>query len=392
MKFDLHTHSGPTGPRTGTVYTPHGSFPTPAFMTVGTQGTVKGLSPAQVRDTGAGILLGNTYHLLLRPGAELLQKAGGLHRLMRWDGPILTDSGGFQVFSLGHLNRIGEDGVVFKNPINGDLVDLTPERSIATQHAIGADIIMAFDDCPPAGGADPEAARARSRLAMDRTHRWLDRCVAFHAQSGRDSRAGGSQALFGIVQGGTDESDRSACVDAVCSHDLPGYAIGGVAVGEETDAIDRIVAHTAPRMPADKPRYLMGVGYPRDIVAAVRSGVDLFDCVLPTRHGRGGHAFTAAGPMKLRNAPFREDFTVLEAGCDCAACAGGFTRAYLHHLVKCGEMLASVLITVHNLRMYQRLMSDLRQTLPGGDWSGFYGRWPCTAPSASSQAQAAASP
>ena len=257
-----------------------------------------------MRETGAGILLGNTYHLLLRPGAELLEKAGGLHRFMRWDGPILTDSGGFQVFSLGHLNKIGEDGVVFKNPLNGDLVDLTPERSIATQHAIGSDILMAFDDCPPAGGEDPVAARERSKLAMDRTHRWLDRCVKFHRESGRDD----VQALFGIVQGGTSEEDRAACVEAVCSHDLPGYAIGGVAVGEDTAAIDRIVAHTAPLMPADKPRYLMGVGYPRDIVAAVRAGVDLFDCVLPTRHGRSGHAFTAAGPMKLKNAPFREDF------------------------------------------------------------------------------------
>ncbi|BAM04524.1 tRNA guanosine(34) transglycosylase Tgt [Phycisphaera mikurensis] len=373
MKFELHHASGPAGPRTGTVHTPHGSFPTPAFMTVGTQGTVKGVTPEQVRATGAGILLGNTYHLLLRPGPELLERAGGLHRFMRWDGPILTDSGGFQVFSLGHINRIGEDGVVFKNPLNGDLVDLTPERSIATQHAIGGDILMAFDDCPPAGGDDPAAARERSKLAMERTHRWLDRCVAFHRGRGRDGR----QALFGIVQGGTDEGDRAACVEAVCSHDLPGYAIGGVAVGEDTAAIDRIVAHTAPLMPADKPRYLMGVGYPRDIVAAVRSGVDLFDCVLPTRHGRSGHAFTAAGALKLKNAPFREDFAVLEDACDCPACVGGYTRAYLHHLVKCGEILGGVLLTLHNLRLYQRLMADLRATIPGGRWDAFFSRWPC---------------
>ena len=211
---------------------------------------------------------------------------------------------------------------------------------------------------------------------MDRTHRWLERCVAFHRESGRGDR----QALFGIVQGGTDEGDRAACVEAVCSHDLPGYAIGGVAVGENTAAIDRVVAFTAPLMPADKPRYLMGVGYPRDIVAAVRSGVDMFDCVLPTRHGRSGHAFTAAGPMKLRNAPFREDFGVLEEACDCPACSGGFTRAYLHHLVKCDEILGGVLLTLHNLRLYQRLMADLRETIPAGDWEGFFGRWPCAVP------------
>ena len=209
---------------------------------------------------------------------------------------------------------------------------------------------------------------------MDRTHRWLDRCVASHRASGRADR----QALFGIVQGGTDEADRAACVDAVCSFDLPGYAIGGVAVGEDTAAIDRVVAFTAPRMPPEKPRYLMGVGYPRDIVAAVRSGVDLFDCVLPTRHGRSGHAFTAAGAFKLKNAPFREDFGPLEAGCDCVACAGGHSRAYVHHLVKCGEILGGVLLTLHNLRVYQRLMADLRATIPTGGWEAFYGRWPCT--------------
>ena len=369
VRFELHHASGPAGPRTGTVHTPHGSFPTPAFMPVGTQGTVKGVSPDQVAGSGAGILLGNTYHLLLRPGLELMERAGGLHRFMRWDGPILTDSGGFQVFSLGHLNRIDDEGVVFRNPLNGDSVSLTPERSIAMQHAIGADVIMAFDDCPPAGGED---AAARSRVAMERTHRWLERCVAFHRQSGRGDR----QALFGIVQGGTSEADRAASADAVCSHDLPGFAIGGVAVGEDTAAIDRIVAFTAPRMPAEKPRYLMGVGYPRDIVAAVRCGVDLFDCVLPTRHGRSGHAFTAAGSMKLKNAPFREDFRVLEDGCDCPACAGGFTRAYLHHLVKCNEILGGVLLSLHNLRLYQRLMMDLRGTIPEGDWAGFFARWP----------------
>ena len=375
LTFNIHARSATTQARAGTVTTAHGSFETPAFMTVGTQATVKGLLPAQVRETGAEILLGNTYHLMLRPGSELIAEQGGLHRFMGWDRPILTDSGGFQVFSLAHLNRIDDHGVSFRSHLDGATIDLTPERSMQVQHDLGSDILMAFDDCPPTNRdarVDERAYQDRLELANQRTLRWLDRCVTYHRNSGRAER----QSLFPIVQGGTDLDKRTQCAAAVTQHDCPGYAIGGVAVGEGTDEIRGVVEHTAPLLPPDKPRYLMGVGYLKDIAAAVRAGVDMFDCVLPTRHGRNAHAFTAAGPIKLRNAAARTDPGPIEPGCDCAACAGGFSRAYLHHLFKADEMLGPILVTLHNLRCYQRFMAELRATVRTDDWRSLARRWP----------------
>ncbi|MEM1444568.1 MAG: tRNA guanosine(34) transglycosylase Tgt [Planctomycetota bacterium] len=393
--------------RLGRVTTPHGSFDTPAFMPVGTQGTVKGLLPSQLNDLGAQIVLGNTYHLMLRPGSELVDQMGGLQKWTGWRKPMLTDSGGFQVFSLGNLNRIDDDGVRFKSHIDGRQIELTPERSMQVQHQLGADIIMAFDDCPPAAAPsehqrertasfatgtarrkpeafDAETYERRVREANERTLRWLDQCNAYHRQTGRDQK----QALFGIVQGGTDLDQRDACLDAVCSHDLPGYAIGGVAVGEPPEEIRRVVAHTADRLPADRPRYLMGVGYPADIVAAVRAGVDMFDCVLPSRNGRNGHAFLPDGVVRLRNAAHAHDPGPIEPGCDCPACqlnedgSARFSRSYLRHLFAAGEMLGPILVSLHNQRLYQRLMLDIRAAIRDDAWLAFAKRWPAATPRA----------
>ena len=436
ITFELLQRDAETAARVGRVTTPHGSFDTPAFMPVGTQGTIKGLLPRDVAATGAQIVLGNTYHLLLRPGSELVQQMGGLQRWTGWGGPMLTDSGGFQVFSLGHINRIDDQGVTFRSHLNGDRIELTPERSMLTQQQLGADIIMAFDDCPPAAtakhnprvdadsphrsaGKRSSAGRSamgaedyaqRLRVAQDRTRRWLERCVNAHRSSGRWDR----QALFGIVQGGTDLEMRRQCVEQVTQHDLPGYAIGGVAVGEGSDDIRRVVQHTAPLLPSDRPRYLMGVGYERDIVAAVRAGVDMFDCVLPTRNGRNANAFTRTGPIRLKNAKYADDPRPIEEGCDCPACGErfggfglgmsdfgsggedetkllwteseirnttsglppGFSRSYLRHLFQAGEMLGGILVGLHNLRHFQRLQLDIRQAIRDNAWSDFARRWP----------------
>ncbi len=384
--------------------TPHGSFDTPAFMPVGTKGTVKGILPHLVKETGAQILLNNTYHLLLRPGPEWIQRRGGVHKFMNWGGPILTDSGGYQAFSLAETNKIDDEGVTFKSIVDGSSVRMKPENSIETQNQLGADIIMAFDDCPPpvdvtAGAGVDETQTARREaairrdtgkkgydhnkrldIALDRTAKWLERCKASHARSDE-------QALFGITQGGSDLDRRSKSVEQVCNVELPGYAIGGVAVGESTEDIAKVVEHTAPLLPLNKPRYLMGVGYERDIVMAVRAGVDMFDCVLPTRNGRNANAFTASGQIRLRNAKYAEDDLPIEPGCDCPACnpashgwltcAGGtFSRGYLRHLFYAEEMLGPILVTLHNLRHFQRFMSDLRTTIQTGDWGGFGVRWP----------------
>jgi queuine tRNA-ribosyltransferase len=347
-----------THARVGRVETPHGAFETPAFMPVATRAAMKGLTPRQVRDSGSEIILNNAYHLMLRPGDDLVRRRGGVHRFMGWDGPILTDSGGYQAYSMSDINAIDEDGVTFKSIIDGSMVHLGPERSIEVQNNLGADIIMAFDDCPPAldperlnetrrrlavsrGAVPPADHAARLREAHERTARWLSRCVAAHARSDE-------QALFGIVQGGPDLDLRQASVEAICGVDLPGYAIGGVAVGEGPDLIREVVEFTAPLLPADRPRYLMGVGYERDLVAAVRAGVDMFDCVLPTRNGRNAQAFTRSGRLHLRNARFAEDDEIIEAGCDCETCSGGFTRAYLRHLFIAGEMLGPTLVSAHN--------------------------------------------
>ncbi|MEO0586219.1 MAG: tRNA guanosine(34) transglycosylase Tgt, partial [Planctomycetota bacterium] len=320
---------------------------------------------------------------------------GGLHKWSRWGGSMLTDSGGYQVFSMADINRIDDDGVRFRSHLDGATIDLTPERSMQVQNELGADVIMAFDDCPPAAegvasgqgsvASEKEGARpfgrptvsardydARLRVANERTVRWLERCVKAHGRAA-------DQALFGIVQGGTDPELRAWCAERVCGFDLPGYAIGGVAVGEGTAEIRAAVEATAPLLPADRPRYLMGVGYERDIVAAVRAGVDMFDCVLPTRNGRTGQAFTRTGPIKLKNAEHARSDGPIEEGCDCPACAGGFSRSYLRHLIVSGEMLGPALVSAHNVRHFQRLMLDIRAAITHNAWLDFGRRWPVAA-------------
>ncbi len=385
--FDISARSQQTAARAGRITTPHGAFDTPAFMPVGTRAAVKGLTCEQVRHTGAQVLLNNTYHLMLRPGSSLIDQLGGVQRFMGWDGPILTDSGGFQVFSLTDANAITDDGVTFRSEVDGDRIHLTPERSIQVQNELGADIIMAFDDCPPASAEDVEAGNVtggrhavdpaeyarRNRAAAERTAHWLERCVAAHRRTD-------AQALFGIVQGGTDLDLRSRCVEQIASVDLPGYAIGGVAVGEGHEKILQVVRHTAALLPEDKPRYLMGVGYERDLVEAVKAGMDMFDCVLPTRNGRNANAFTPTGQMRLRNAAFAEDDRPIDPGCDCLCCRT-VSRAYLRHLFGAGEMLGPILVSLHNLRHFQRLMLDIRAAIADDSWSLLARRWPVAFPS-----------
>lgn len=371
--FELLQQCAVTKARLGRVTTRHGSFETPAFMPVGTRAAMKGLTPAQTRSTGAEIILNNAYHLMLRPGDDLIARRGGVHRFMRWDGPILTDSGGYQAFSMADINAIDDDGVTFKSIIDGSLIRLTPERSIEVQNNLGADIIMAFDDCPPHLDTNDAAMRLRLEQANDRTIRWLERCVAAH-------RRPDEQALFGIVQGGAALDLREKSVVQVTGIELTGYAIGGVAVGEGTEAIRSVVEFTAPLLPKEKPRYLMGVGYEVDLVMAVRAGVDMFDCVLPTRNGRNAMAFTREGRLKLRNARFAEDDSVLDPACDCETCSGGFSRAYLRHLFMAEEMLGPMLVSIHNLRHFQRLMLDIRQCIRHNDWSLLFRSWPILDP------------
>ena len=353
--------------RLGRIHTPHGAFDTPAFMPVATAAAMKGLTPAQVRGTGSQCILNNTLHCMLRPGAERIARFGSSHAFMRWDGPILTDSGGFQAFSLADLRTLDDDGVTFQSFVDGSRVRLTPEVSIRAQNQIGADIIMAFDDCPPAG---PDVPASRVREAMLRSVDWLERCRQAHARPD-------AQALFGIVQGGTDLALRRESAERTCAIELPGYAIGGVAVGESPERIAQTVQFTAPLLPEDRPRYLMGVGYPRDIAIAVAAGVDMFDCVLPTRNGRNALAFTREGTIRLRNARFADDPEPIEAGCDCEACAGGFSRGYLRHLFQAGEMLGPTLVSIHNVRLYQRLMLDIRRAIGCNRWSSLAQAWPC---------------
>jgi len=372
-------------------------------MPVGTQGTIKGLVMPLVAATGSQIILGNTYHLMLRPGADRVAHLGGLHRFMGWPGPILTDSGGFQAFSLSDSTRVTDDGVTFRSVVDGAEVHLSPERATQVQNLLGADIIMAFDDCPPsvdpahesgakqrlrawAGGvrkAEQMDHGARLDLANRRTIAWLERCVSSHSRAH-------DQGLFGIVQGGTDLERRTASAAQVTRFDLPGFAIGGVAVGEGPEDIGRVVEHTAPLLPEDKPRYLMGVGYERDLVRAVRAGVDMFDCVLPTRNGRSASAFTPTGQLRLRNAEFADDPGPLDPGCDCLACrpeahewalpgGGCFSRAYLRHLFMADEMLGPILVSLHNVRHFQRLMVDIRAAIREDGWSALARRWPVLA-------------
>ena len=388
ISFEILARSGDCHARVGRVTTPHGSFDTPAFMAVGTQATIKGLRPDLVSDLGTAIILANTYHLMLRPGSALVAQMGGLQKWMRWPGPILTDSGGFQVFSLSDINCVTDEGVTFRSHLDGTQIALTPRESIRVQNELGGDIIMALDDCPPLGlpadarAPDPEPGRVAScrgdpqrvAQACERTIRWLGECVDAHERKA-------DQALFGIVQGGTDLDLRRQCVQQVCQHNLAGYAIGGVAVGEGFDQLRKVVECTAPLLPDDRPRYLMGVGYEWDILTAVRAGVDMFDCVLPTRNGRSASAFTRTGRIRLRNAQYAQDTSLIEADCDCPACGGGFTRSYLRHLFQAGEMLGPILVSAHNLRHFNRYLLDIRRAISDNSWSSIAPNWPVLADS-----------
>ena len=348
--------------RAGAIAMRRGAIRTPAFMPVGTAATVKGLRPAEVRASGADILLGNTYHLMLRPGAERVARLGGLHRMMGWERPILTDSGGYQVMSLSALTKMSEDGVAFSSHIDGSRHMLTPERSMEIQRLLGSDIVMAFDECTKNSASLDEAARS-----MDRSMRWARRSrAAFDAGEDHADKA----ALFGIQQGALDSDLRKASAQALIDIGFDGYAIGGLAVGEGQDAMFATLDHCVGRLPADRPRYLMGVGKPDDIVGAVERGVDMFDCVLPTRSGRNGQAFTWAGPLNIRNARFNEDRAPLDVRCSCPVCMT-WDRAYLHHLVKAGEMLGAMLMTQHNIHFYQALMAELRSAISGGTLAAF---------------------
>ena len=333
--------------RGGRLTTPHGAVNTPVFMPVGTAGSVKGVTPTQLRATGTAMILANTYHLQLRPTAEVVAQLGGLHRFMGWDGPILTDSGGYQVFSLASINRVDDEGVDFQSHIDGARMRLTPRIATDVQNKLGADIIMAFDECPPLP-SPPEVIER----AVERSLRWARECKKHHARS--------DQAMFGIVQGGLNLDLRRRCADELVTLDFDGYAIGGLSVGESHEQMRAVLESIVSELPADRPRYLMGVGMPRDILAAVQAGVDMFDCVLPTRNGRNSYAFTAAGPLRLRNEQYRLDARPLEEGCDCEACQR-YARGYIRHLFLAGEMLGPTLTSLHNLRFYQRFMARLRE-------------------------------
>ena len=340
--------------RRGRLQTAHGSIETPVFMPCGTYGTVKGMTPAELDAVGTQILLGNTFHLMLRPGDATIAELGGLHRFMNWPGPILTDSGGFQVWSLGELRRIGEDGVHFRSPVNGDAVFLSPERSMAVQANLGSDIVMVFDECTPYPASE---SQAQSSMAL--SLRWAERSrVAFDATAG-------AQLLFGIVQGGMYPGLRRTSLAGLQDIGFDGYAIGGLSVGEPKDEMDQVLSDLLPHMPEAQPRYLMGVGTPEDLLRGVELGVDMFDCVMPTRNARNGYAFTRRGKVKIRNARHRTANAPLDPGCDCYTCRG-FSRAYLHHLDRCGEILGAVLMTMHNLHYYHDLMSQLRGAIETG--------------------------
>lgn len=343
--------------RRGRLTFPRGVVETPAFMPVGTYGTVKGMLPRDIEATGAQIILGNTFHLMLRPGTEVVRAHGDLHDFTQWQGPILTDSGGFQVFSLGEMRKITEEGVSFRSPVDGSPVELNPEIAMQVQRDLGSDIVMIFDECTPYPATEQQA-----RESMELSLRWAARSKEAHGES--------VAALFGIVQGGMYESLRERSLAGLTGIGFDGYAIGGLSVGEPKEDMIRILDHLPPKMPEQKPRYLMGVGRPEDIVEAVRRGVDMFDCVMPTRNARNGYLFTSAGIVKIRNAKNRHDTSPLDAECDCYTCSH-FSRSYLHHLDKCGEMLGSQLNTIHNLHYYQTLMAGLRGAIEAGTLSDF---------------------
>jgi queuine tRNA-ribosyltransferase len=352
MKFDLITTDGTA--RRGRMTLAHGQVETPAFMPVGTYGTVKAMTPHALADTGAQICLGNTFHLWLRPGMNVIKQFGGLHKFMNWDKPILTDSGGFQVFSLGDLRKITEEGVKFASPIDGARLFLTPEISMQIQKDLNSDIVMIFDECTPYP-ADYKTAAESMRLSL----RWARRSRDEH------DRLENTNALFGIVQGGMHEALRDESLAGLKDIDFNGFAIGGLSVGEPKEDMMRILAHTAPQLPADKPRYLMGVGTPEDLMDSVKQGIDMFDCVMPTRNARNGHLFTRHGDIKIKNARFKTDEAPLDPTCTCYTCQN-FSRAYLHHLFRAGEILSSILNTLHNLHYYQTLMAEMRHAIEKG--------------------------
>ena len=350
MQFELLKTEGRA--RRGRLVFERGVVETPAFMPVGTYGTVKGMTPEELKDSGAHICLGNTFHLMLRPGTGIIRQHGDLHDFMNWNKPILTDSGGFQVFSLGDLRKITEEGVTFRSPINGEKILLTPEKSMEVQRDLGSDIVMIFDECTPYPATEQEA-----RVSMEMSLRWAKRSKEAHGDN--------PAALFGIIQGGMYEGLRDVSLAGLEAIGFDGYAIGGLSVGEPKEDMIRIIDHTAPKIPEDKPRYLMGVGKPEDLVESVRRGIDMFDCVMPTRNARNGHLFVTEGVVKIRNAKHRNDTSPLDENCDCYTCKN-YSRSYLHHLDKCNEILGARLNNIHNLRHYQRVMQGMRDAIEAG--------------------------
>lgn len=350
IRFELIKTCKQTGARLGVLHTPHGSFETPMFMPVGTLATVKTLSPEELKEMGAGIILSNTYHLWLRPGHEIVREAGGLHSFMNWDRGILTDSGGFQVFSLSDFRKIEEEGVYFRNHLNGDKLFLSPEKAIEIQNALGSDIIMAFDECPPY-----PATYEYMKQSVERTSRWAERCLKAHKRPD-------VQGLFGIVQGGEFEDLRRQSAQDLVSLDFPGYAVGGLSVGEPKEVMNRVLEFTTPLLPADKPRYLMGVGSPDSLIDGAIRGIDMFDCVLPTRIGRNGTVMTSQGRVVIKNAQYARDFSPLDPNCDCYTCRN-YTRAYIRHLIKCDETFGIRLTSYHNVYFLIKLMEQVRQAI-----------------------------
>ncbi|HPS54832.1 MAG TPA: tRNA guanosine(34) transglycosylase Tgt [Sedimentisphaerales bacterium] len=355
--FKLINKDATTKARRGVLSTSHGQIQTPVFMPVGTAGAVKGTTPVMVEQTGAEIILANTYHMMIRPGVEIVEKIGGLHKMMAWHKPILTDSGGYQIFSLNSLVKIDDDGVIFASHADGSKYEMNAEIATNIQNRLGADIIMCFDQCAPY-----PCEKSQLQQAMERSIRWAARCKNAHAND--------KQLLFGIVQGGTDLEMRTHCVQELVKMDFPGYAIGGLSVGEGHEKMIETVLHTAAELPEDKPRYLMGVGTPLDIVSAVNCGIDMFDCVMPTRNGRNAYAFTEQGPVRLRNSCHSTDTGPIEENCDCYCCKN-FPRATLRHFFNVGEMLGPIMVSLHNIRFYQRLMAKIRDSIEKNEFSLF---------------------
>jgi queuine tRNA-ribosyltransferase len=355
MQFELLKTDGEA--RRGKLVFSRGLVETPAFMPVGTCGTVKAMTPEEVKESGAQIILGNTFHLMLRPGIEVIKKHGDLHDFMQWHGSILTDSGGFQVFSLTKVRKLTEQGVEFQSPIDGEKVFLDPERSVAVQRALGADVVMVFDECTPYPASEKQA-----KSSMELSLRWAQRSKQAHGKNG--------SALFGIVQGGIYPELRDQSLKGLMDIGFDGYAIGGLSVGEPKEDMVRILNYLAPKMPRDKPRYLMGVGTPEDLIAGVKQGIDMFDCVMPTRNARNGHLFTSQGIVRIRNSSYKSDLSSLDPNCDCYTCRN-YSRAYLHHLDRCKEILGARLNTIHNLYFYQKLMQNLRQAIEKGKLDKF---------------------